>query len=396
MPAAGAIRAGQAFVELFADDSRLVRGLRQAEKRLKAFGSRIQGVGLRVAGAGAAMLTPMIAAAKTFATMGDDVAKMAKRTGLSVEALSELQFVASQTGTDIKTLEGGFRRMQRSIYDAGRGLSTATDALKDLGLRFEDLDGLTPEDQFKLLAERISQVDDPTKRAAIAMSLFGRSGTALLPMFAQGAAGIEQLQAKARELGLTMSTEDAQAAEVFTDSLDKLWKAVKMGVFRVGAALAPTLTRLADILTRVVVQVGAWIDEKPAAHRHGAEDRRGGAGRRRGAARPGRGRLDRRLRPGRARDTGLRGGRCARCHRHGTRGAALTDRPGRRGRRRTRHHDRQLDRRHRQDHRLAGRQVRCARRVDGRRLRRDPRRARRRRHRCGRARALGRAQGHLA
>ena len=32
------IRAGRAFVELFADDSKLVRGLRRAEKRLKAFG----------------------------------------------------------------------------------------------------------------------------------------------------------------------------------------------------------------------------------------------------------------------------------------------------------------------------------------------------------------------
>ncbi len=32
------IRAGRAFVELFADDSKLVRGLRPAERRVKAFG----------------------------------------------------------------------------------------------------------------------------------------------------------------------------------------------------------------------------------------------------------------------------------------------------------------------------------------------------------------------
>ena len=38
MPSARGIRAGRAFVELFADDSKLVRGLRRAEKRLKAFG----------------------------------------------------------------------------------------------------------------------------------------------------------------------------------------------------------------------------------------------------------------------------------------------------------------------------------------------------------------------
>ncbi len=35
----GAIRAGRAFVELFADDSKLVRGLRAAERKIKAFGA---------------------------------------------------------------------------------------------------------------------------------------------------------------------------------------------------------------------------------------------------------------------------------------------------------------------------------------------------------------------
>ncbi len=254
------IRAGRAFVELFVDDKKLVRGLRRAEKKLKAFGQSIRNIGLKMAGLGAAMLAPMLAAAKAFSSMGDQVAKMAKRTGLSVEALSELNFVASQTGTEFAALEKAFGRMQRSIYDAGRELSTAVDALADLGLKFEDLDGLSPERQFKLLADRISQVEDPTRRAAIAMSLFGRSGTALLPMFAKGAAGIEALQKEARRLGLTISAEDAAAAEEFTDALDALWKVVKMGVFRVGAALAPVLKQLAETITDVAVKVGEWIE----------------------------------------------------------------------------------------------------------------------------------------
>jgi len=173
MPSTQGIRAGRAFVELFADDSKLVRGLRAAERKLKAFGANIRNMGLKMAGLGAAAVAPMLAAAKTFSSMGDEVAKMAKRTGVSVEALSEFRFVASQTGTEFESLEMGFRRMQRSIYDAGRGLSTAKDALADLGLKFEDLDGLAPEVQFKVLADRISQVEDPTTRAAIAMTLFG-------------------------------------------------------------------------------------------------------------------------------------------------------------------------------------------------------------------------------
>jgi len=253
------IRAGRAFVELFADDSKLVRGLRRAQKKLKAFGQSIRAMGLKIAGLGAAVLAPMLGTAKAFGAMGDQVAKMAKRTGLSVEALSELRFVASQTGTSLEAMETGFRRMQRSIYDAGRGLSTQTDALADLGLEYKDLAGLAPEDQFKLLAEAISRVEDPTRKAALAQALFGRAGTQLLPMMASGAKGIEAMQKEARRLGLTMSAEDAAAAEDFTDALDKLWKVVKMGVFHVGAALAPVLQQVAEAIMSVAMKVSAWV-----------------------------------------------------------------------------------------------------------------------------------------
>ena len=125
------IRAGRAFVELFADDSKLVRGLRQAERRLRAFGDSIRNFGFKLTALGSAMLAPLVASAKLFIGYGDQVAKMAKRTGLSVEALSELQYAAGQSGVEVATLENGLRRMQRSIYDAGRGLSTATDGLSD-------------------------------------------------------------------------------------------------------------------------------------------------------------------------------------------------------------------------------------------------------------------------
>lgn len=258
---ASSIRAGRAFVELFADDSKLVRGLRQAEKKIKAFGSSIRTLGLKTVALGSAILAPLAASAKLFAGYGDSVAKMARRTGLSVEALSELQYAAGQSGVDVADLENGLRRMQRTVFDAGRGLKSATDALGSLGLGVADLAGLAPEDQFKLLADRISRVDDPTRRAAMAMQLFGRSGTQLLPLFASGAQGIEALQAEARRLGLTMSAEDAKAAEVFSDTLSRLWLVVSMGVFHVGAALAPTLEALAERFTRVAMALSDWIKE---------------------------------------------------------------------------------------------------------------------------------------
>ncbi len=259
MPQAGAIRAGRAFVELFADDSKLVRGLKRASAKLKAFGESVRNMGLKLAGLGAAIATPLLASTKVFAKMGDDLAKMSARTGFTVETLSELGFAADLSGASMEVLENGIRKMQRTLVDAATGMASAQDALAMLGLTVADLDQLSPEQQFKLIADRLARIEDPTIKAAAAMELFGRSGTQLLRMLAGGAAGIEQLQEQARKLGLTISTEDAKAAERFSDTLSILWKVLKQGVFTVGSALVPVLSQLVQWVTKVAVSAGEWI-----------------------------------------------------------------------------------------------------------------------------------------
>ena len=259
MPQAGAIRAGRAFVELFADDSKLVRGLKRASAKLKAFGESVRNMGLKLAGLGVAIATPLLASSKVFASMGDALVKMSARTGFSVETLSELGFAADLSGASMEVLENGIRKMQRTILDAATGMKSAQETLAILGLTIADLDKLSPEQQFKLIADRLARIEDPTIKAAAAMELFGRGGTQLLPMLAGGAAGIEQLQEQAHKLGLTISTEDAKAAERFRDILSIMWKVLKQGVFVVGSALVPVLSQAAKWVTHVAVVAAEWI-----------------------------------------------------------------------------------------------------------------------------------------
>jgi hypothetical protein len=259
MPQAGAIRAGRAFVELFADDSKLVRGLKRASAKLAAFGESVRNMGLKLVGLGSAVVAPLAASSKVFANMGDALAKMSARTGFSVETLSELGFAADLSGASMEVLETGIRKMQRTLLDAATGMKSAQETLAILGLTIADLDKLSPEQQFKLIADRLARIEDPTVKAAAAMEIFGRSGTMLLPMLSGGAAGIEQLQEQARRLGLTISTEDAKAAERFSDILSVMWKVLKQGVFVVGSALVPVLSQAAQWVTRVAVVAADWI-----------------------------------------------------------------------------------------------------------------------------------------
>jgi hypothetical protein len=253
------IRDGGAFVELFADDSQLVRGLRAAQKKLQAFGAAVQSLGKNLFAAGAGLATPMLTAAKVFADAGSDLVDMSQRTGASVEALSELGYAAEQSGSDLTTLEGGLRKMQKAVVAAAEGSDSAQQTFRQLGLSASDLAHLSPDQQFELIADRLAKIQNPAQKAALAMEIFGKTGTSLLPLMANGAAGILDLRPQAQALGLVMSTEDAQAAEAFGDTLDTLWKVLRMGVVQIGAAVEPILSDLAQTIIRVSVTTSNWI-----------------------------------------------------------------------------------------------------------------------------------------
>ena len=76
--------------------------------------------------------------------------------------------------------------MARFLLNAEQGLTAATDTLDELRASVDDFAGKSPEDQFDLFAQKISEIQDPTKRAALAMRVFGKSGAQLLPMINGG------------------------------------------------------------------------------------------------------------------------------------------------------------------------------------------------------------------
>ena len=260
---ARAIRAGAAYIELYAHDNELVKGLNRASRRLKAWGVGLREVGTRVAAVGAGIVAPLVGAAKMFATMGDQLSEMSARTGLSVEALSELGFAAKYSGADMESLEVGVRRMQKLLESAASGSKSAQGSLALLGLTIQDLAGMNPERQFTAIADRLGRIADPTLKAATAMAIFGRSGTMLLPMMEGGAKGLDEMRQKARDLGLAISTAEAEAGHKFSKSLEVLWLVLKRSATVIGAALAPALGDLVGRVQEVVLKIMAWVKANP-------------------------------------------------------------------------------------------------------------------------------------
>jgi hypothetical protein len=210
---------------------------------------------------GGGILAGFGGAVKTFTDMGSHLDTLSKETGVSVEALSTLGFAAEATGLSAETLEHSFRHMSREMREAYKGAGAATGTLTVLGLSAAQLKQLSPDEQFRRIGVALQGIPDPAIRSALAMKIFGRAGTELLPLFAEGAAGLAKLEARARELGVVFSGPEAKAAKEFRGALLELWAVVKMGVAQVGAALVPELKQVVIWLTSAAQTVVRFVRE---------------------------------------------------------------------------------------------------------------------------------------
>lgn len=239
---------GALRVNLGLDSAKFQSGIKQAKTSMQKFGSFVKTGLLAAAAAAAAAFAAVSAAVKSTISDMDNLAKTSKQVGVAVEELSQLRFAAELAGVSFEQLSNGLGKFAKSMSDAVR---TATSeqalAFKALNISVRDSRGAlrSSVEVMKEVADRFSKMEDSAGKTALAMSIFGRAGRQMIPLLNEGAAGINKLMKEADELGLTISTKTAKAAEEFNDTLTRI-KSVFNGIInRLTAALLPALQSVA-------------------------------------------------------------------------------------------------------------------------------------------------------
>lgn len=174
----------------------------------------------------------------------DTIADGSKRIGASAEEYQKLAFAFEQTGSSAEGMEGIILKMQKSI---GSGSKAVSAALGELGLSLTDLRAQTPAAQFEAIASALAGVEDPTKRAALASAVLGRSWSEAAPLIAEGAGAVTELMGAAERLGIVLSDETVKAGEAFNDQLSVMKQQGK-------ALLSEFIGPIIDQLQKLTVQ----------------------------------------------------------------------------------------------------------------------------------------------
>lgn len=237
---------GTLIMKINADTKNIESGLEKTKKSIGTFG-KAAAKGMAIAGtaaigAGAAMLKMSEKAAEST----DRIDKMSQKLGLSRKGFQELEFAISQNGGSIDSLGAGMKTLINQTDELAKGGKVAEDAFGELGIAYEDLEGLSQEEIFEKTITALQGMEDETKRAAIANDLLGRSGQELAPLLNAGADSLEAMKKQANDLGLVMGDDAIDAGVKFTDSMDQVKRMVGVAGASIGVGLMPIIQKFLE------------------------------------------------------------------------------------------------------------------------------------------------------
>lgn len=169
----------------------------------------------------------------------DALNDMANRTGFAVESLQSIGWAAQLAG--VENFTGG---IQKFTVAMGKAIASGkTEAFTNLGLDFNEIIRMAPDEQFRAVAAAIAKLPTEAQRAAAAVQLFGKSGAELVPLFS---ANLAEAEEQARSLGMVLSTQQIGAIAEMNDALDGVKGTFEGIIAQVSANLAPMVTTMAN------------------------------------------------------------------------------------------------------------------------------------------------------
>lgn len=161
------------------------------------------------------------------------------QTTYTVDAIK----AASAESIKALKIDPGETALSQELDDLGLSGKGASEAFRELGISVKNQDGSMKTSSAVMLelADRFKAMDDPGKKAELAMKLFGKAGAELVPMLNMGGSAIDALSVK-------MTTAFAEKADEYSDKMVALGGKIGAVGADIAIALLPAITAITDAL----------------------------------------------------------------------------------------------------------------------------------------------------
>ncbi len=210
-------------------------------------------------------------------SLADDIERLtnvSRQTGLAVSSLQAFEHAAKQAGEAPETLVQGLGRVNQEINQLLLGKAKAGEAFAAIGVDLRELvrAGATTEEILEATARALAAIEDPARRAAAQMDLFGTRGramsTVLDALVKDGIGGyVKGLEAA----GIVTSQKTNEMAIAFDVMVDQQIEAAKGFVMRLKGVAVEALVEWRKLFTGVPPGTRSALEggiavEPPAVH----------------------------------------------------------------------------------------------------------------------------------
>jgi hypothetical protein len=242
---------GELQVDLRLASAKFEQGLKDVNQKLGNFGNEIDKVKNVALGLAAALSAGAFASwIKGSIDAADAATKTAQSIGVTVEALTGLQFAADLAGVNNQMLSNALRDLNKNMAGAYGGAKQQSEAFQALGIIVTDAEGnLKSADSVLLeIADRFASTQNGADKTALSLQLFGKAGREMIPLLNGGAQSINDLTARAEKLGVVVSSSTAAASERFNDNLTILQSVATGAANSLAAQLLPAMNDISDAM----------------------------------------------------------------------------------------------------------------------------------------------------
>lgn len=203
-------------------------------------------VGAAIVGAMTEAGTALVNATLDTSHLADELLTMSSTTGLSTDALQELNYASELLDVDTATVTGSMTKLLKTMSSAADGSSSAMEKFEDLGISIYDAEGnmRSAEDVFWDAVDVLGQFDNESERDAASMELFGKSARELNPLIEAGSDAFKSLADEAHEVGYVMDGETLDAFGALDDNMQRMSNTAQAVEQSFGQVLLPLLTNM--------------------------------------------------------------------------------------------------------------------------------------------------------